>query len=137
MTSLISRSRTIAFAGMALALGFSSGTFAQNAPAVARTVLMRHDTTAPGFEEVVVQVDFPAGTREGRHTHPCLAIAYVAQGTVTLEHEGRPATEYKTGETFLLEPDKIHEGINKGTTPAKVVATFVLKKGDTITSPAK
>ena len=131
------RPHMIAVAAVAVGLCFSTGTFAQNTPAVVRTVLTRHDTTAPGFEAVLVQVDIPAGGREGRHTHPCVAIGYVQQGTLTLEHEGRPATDYKTGESFILEPDKVHEGINKGSVPVKVLATFVLKKGDTLTTPAK
>jgi len=137
MTLFARRARTIAVAAAAVGFCFSSGTFAQNAPAVVRTVLTRHDTTAPGFEAVLVQVDIPVGGREGRHTHPCVAIGHVEQGTLTLEHEGRATTDYKAGDSFILEPDKIHEGINKGSTPVKVLATFVIKKGDTLTTPAK
>ena len=127
----------IALAAAALSLCFSSGTLAQNAPAVVRTVLTRHDTTAPGFEAVLVQVDIPVGGREGRHTHPCVALGHVVQGTLTLEHDGRLTADYKAGESFILEPDKIHEGINKGSVPVRVIATFVLKKGDTLTTAAK
>ena len=137
MAFLNRRSHIMAVALAAMGLCFSSGTFAQNAPGAVRTVLTRHDTTAPGFEAVLVQVDIPVGGREGRHTHPCVALGYVAQGTLTLEQEGRPATDYKTGDSFLLEPDKIHEGVNKGSVPVKVLATFVVKKGDTLTTPAK
>jgi hypothetical protein len=34
-----------------------------------------------------------------------------------------------------IEPGKIHEGINKGTSPVKAIATFVIEKGK-VTSPA-
>jgi len=54
------------------------------APAVKRTVLLQHDTSAPGFEAVLVAVDIPAGGREGRHTHPGLAMIHVEEGTLTL-----------------------------------------------------
>jgi hypothetical protein len=36
-----------------------------------------------------------------------------------------------------VEPDKIHEGINNGKTPVKVIASFLVRKGEPMTSPAK
>ena len=99
-------------------------------------MLTRHDTTVPDYEAVLVQVEIPAGGREGRHTHPGIAIGHVEQGTLTLEHEGRPVTDYKTGDSFILEAGKVHEGINKGNVAVKVLATFVVKKGDALTTPA-
>src|ERR1051326_4457315 len=107
------------------------------APAVKRTVLLRHDTPAPGFEAVLVRVEIPAGGREGRHTHPGLAIIHVEEGTLSLDYEGKPTTDYKAGDSAVIEAGKIHEGINKGSTPVKVIATFVIPKGATLTAPAK
>jgi quercetin dioxygenase-like cupin family protein len=43
---------------------------------------------------------------------------------------------YKAGDSFFIEAGKIHEGINKGTSPVKAVATFVVEKGKPVTSPA-
>ena len=43
---------------------------------------------------------------------------------------------YKAGDSFYIEPGKIHEGINNGTSPVKAVATFVVEKGKPLTSPA-
>ena len=43
---------------------------------------------------------------------------------------------YKAGDTLYVEPGKIHEGINKGTSPVKAIATFVIEKGKPLTSPA-
>ena len=112
-------------------------TLAQGAPEVKRTVLLRHDAPAPGFEAVLVGVEIPVGGREGRHTHPGLAIIHVEQGTLSLDYEGKPSTDYKPGDSVVVEGGKIHEGINKGTTPIKVIATFVIPKGATLTTPAK
>ena len=36
---------------------------------------------------------------------------------------------YKAGDSFFIEAGKIHEGINKGTSLIKAVATFVVEKG--------
>jgi quercetin dioxygenase-like cupin family protein len=118
-------------------LSFAPRTFAQAKPEVKRTVLLRHDTTAPGFEAVLVRVEIPVGGREGRHTHPGLLIIYVEEGTLSLDYEGKPTTDYKPGDSVIVEAGKIHEGINKGSTPIKVIATFVIPKGATLTAPAK
>jgi quercetin dioxygenase-like cupin family protein len=118
-------------------LSFAPRTFAQAKPEVKRTVLLRHDTAAPGFEAVLVRVEIPVGGREGRHTHPGLLIIYVEEGTLSLDYEGKPTTDYKPGDSVVVEAGKIHEGINKGSTPIKVIATFVIPKGATLTEPAK
>ena len=118
------------------ATAFVTLAFAQ-APEVKRTVLQRHDTTAPGFEAVLVGVEIPVGAREGRHTHPGLLIIHVEEGTLTLDYEGKPTADYKPGDSVVVEAGKIHEGINKGNTSIKVSATFVIPKGATLTTAAK
>jgi quercetin dioxygenase-like cupin family protein len=111
--------------------------FAQTTPDVVRTVLQRHDTTAIGYEAILVQVDIPVGGREGRHTHPGLALVRIEQGTLTLDYEGKPAKEYKAGESFMIEAGKIHEGINNGNAPVRAIATFVIAKDAPVTTPVE
>ena len=120
-----------------VALWFAPRTLAQATPEVKRTVLLRHDAPAPGFEAVLVGVEIPVGGREGRHTHPGLVMIHVEEGTLSLDYEGKPATDYKPGDSVVVEAGKIHEGINKGSTPIKAIATFVIPKGATLTTPAK
>jgi|SRR5579871_1763502 len=110
---------------------------AQATPEVKRTVLLRHDTPTPGFEAVLVRVEIPVGGREGRHTHPGLLLIHVEEGTLSLDSEGQPTTDYKAGDSVVVEAGKVHEGINKGSTPIKVIATFIIPKGATLTAPAK
>src|SRR5258705_343233 len=71
---------------------------------------------------------------EGRHTHPGLVMIHVEEGTLTLDYEGKPTVGYKPGESFFVEAGKVHEGMNKGTTPVKAIATFVVPKGQPITT---
>lgn len=85
----------------------------------------------------MVAVEIPVGGREGRHTHPGSAMIYVLEGALTLDYEGKATTTYNPGDSIYVEPGKVHEGINNGKTPIKVVATFLLKKGEPMTSPAK
>ena len=79
----------------------------------------------------------PVGAREGRHTHPGLLLIHVEEGTLTLDYEGKPSTDYKPGDSVFVEPGKVHEGINKGNTPVKAIATFVIPTGATITTQVK
>lgn len=105
------------------------------APAVVRKVLTQQDLPIPGnYSLVLVSVEIPVGGREGRHTHPGALVVYVQEGAFTLDHEGKPTVTYKAGETFSVEAGKIHEGINKGATPAKGLASFVVPKGQPLTT---
>ena len=63
-------------------------------------------------------------------------VGYIQEGVLTFDYEGKPTMTYKPGDSFYVEPGKIHEGINKGTSPVKVIATFVIEKGKPLTSPA-
>jgi len=129
--------RAMFFAATFATLSTAPRTFAQATPQVKRTVLLRHDTPAPGFEAVLVRVDLPVGAREGRHTHPGLLLIHVEEGTLTLDYEGKPTADYKPGDSVFVEPGKVHEGINKGNTPVKAIATFVIPTGATITTQVK
>jgi quercetin dioxygenase-like cupin family protein len=106
-------------------------------PTVTRKILLRQDAVVSGYEQAMVAVEIPIGGREGRHTHPGAIMIYVLEGTLTFDYEGKPTATYNPGDSLYVEPDKIHEGINNGKTPIKVIASFLLRKGEPMTSPAK
>jgi quercetin dioxygenase-like cupin family protein len=81
-------------------------------------------------------VEISPGVRSGRHTHPGTVVANIQEGVLTLDHEGRPTATYKAGDAFIAEAGKIHEDINNGTTPVKLIAVYVVEKGKPLTSPA-
>jgi quercetin dioxygenase-like cupin family protein len=118
----------------ALAFVFMQVTQAQQAPAVKRTVLLQHDTSAPGFEAILVAVEIPVGGREGRHFHPGTAMIHVTDGAITLDYEGKPTVRYKAGDSFFVDAKAVHEGINKENVPAKAIATFIIPKGQPVTT---
>lgn len=122
---------------VALFVGFAGRGVVAQQPAVERKVLLQQDVTIPGYQNVLVAVMIPVGGREGRHTHPGTVIVYVTEGALTLDHDGRPTTTYKAGETFYVDADKVHEGINKGSTPVRAIASFVVEKGKPLTTQAK
>ena len=106
-------------------------------PAVTRTILNQQDLAVPGYASALVRVELPAGAREGRHRHPGTLIGHVLEGVLTLDHEGRPTRDYKAGETFDIDPDKVHEGINKGPVPVRLLASVVFPKDKPMTVPAE
>jgi quercetin dioxygenase-like cupin family protein len=104
-------------------------------PTVVRKVLMQQDLPIPGnYSLALVSVEIPVGGREGRHTHPGALAVYVQEGAFSLDYEGRPNVTYKAGETFFVEAGKVHEGINRGTVPARGLASFVVPKGQPMTT---
>ena len=113
--------------------GAQSLTNAQQA-GVERKVLLQQDLTMPGYQAVLVAVTIPVGGREGRHIHPGTVLVHVQEGALTLDHDGRPTVTYKAGESLFVEPGKVHEGINRGNTPVKAIATFIVEKGKPLTT---
>jgi quercetin dioxygenase-like cupin family protein len=116
---------------------FSSGQTidAQQQPQIRRQPLMQRDATIPGYDLAMTIVEIPAGVSEIRHTHPGPLAVYVAEGELILEHEGRPSTTYKAGESVLVEAGKIHQGINRGAVTVKLITTLVAEKGKPANSP--
>jgi len=120
----------------ALAFLSTQVTHAQQGPTVKRTVLLQHDTSAAGFEAVLVAVEIPVGGREGRHFHSGTAMIHVTDGAITLDYEGKPTVRYKAGDSFFVDAKAVHEGINKENVPAKAIATFINPKGQPVTTQA-
>src|SRR5687767_6523217 len=80
---------------MVLAVLIAGGGLALHAaraqqPGIKRTDVQRHDLGLPGREVIQVRVDFAPGVAFGRHSHPGEEIAYVLEGTLEYEVEGKP-----------------------------------------------
>lgn len=131
--------RNAAVAMVLVLAGFASGARPADAqaPEVSRKLLMQHDLPQPGWTAGLVEVVIPVGGREGRHTHPGPLMVYVQDGAITLDYEGQPTKTYRAGDTFYVEGGKIHEGINMGNVPARALASFVIPKGQPLTTQAK
>jgi len=122
---------------LSLLVTTSASTPAVQPPGATRTVLLRHAISVPGYEEIMVQTEMPVGGREGRHTHPGTMFARVLQGSVLLEDEAKQPCVYKTGDSYFVDAGNVHEGINNGDVPVKILVTFVVKTGDVVTTPAR
>jgi quercetin dioxygenase-like cupin family protein len=102
-------------------------------PPYTRTVLLRQDLPMAGYEALLVDVEIAVGGREGRHMHPGTLLVRVDSGELTLDYEGKPTVTYKAGESFIVAPGNVHEGINRGSVPVKATATFIVEKGKPLT----
>jgi quercetin dioxygenase-like cupin family protein len=125
-------------AGLAVVLGLiaivPSPATGASVPNAVRKMLIQHDLQIPGYTGGIASVEVPPGGREGRHTHPGPLYVYVQQGAITVETEGQPTKSYKAGDTFFIEAGKIHEGINYGSVTYKSLTSFVIPKGQPLTT---
>ena len=96
---------------------------------IKRTDLLRHDISAPGRETVQVRVDFAPGAAFGRHSHPGEEIAYVLEGSLEYQVEGKPPVTLKAGDVLFIPAGTIHAAKNVGSGNAAELATYVVEKG--------
>jgi quercetin dioxygenase-like cupin family protein len=96
---------------------------------IKRTDLLRHDLSVPGREIVQVRVDFAPGVAFGRHSHPGEEIAYVLEGSLEYQLEGKPPVTLKAGEALFIPAGTIHSAKNVGKGNGAEPATYIVEKG--------
>jgi quercetin dioxygenase-like cupin family protein len=126
---------SIAMALLAGTLGMPSSS--AQAPGFKRVELQRHDLATPGREAVVTRAEFQPGATTPRHTHPGEELAYILEGEVVLEVEGKPAVTLKAGDTFFIPAGTVHSAKNPGKTAAAVLSTYVIEKDKPLATPVK
>ena len=114
----------------------SAGALMAQNSGLTRTLVGRGDMSVPGREAVVARVELAPGARAGRHTHPGDEIAYVMEGESTLLIDGEPPRAVKAGESFIVPAGVIHDAVNNGTVPVKLVGVYVVEKGKPLAIPA-
>jgi quercetin dioxygenase-like cupin family protein len=99
-----------------------------------RTVVQQGELSAPGREVVQAVAEIQPGGQSGKHTHPGEEVAYILEGTVVIEMQGKPDVSKKAGEGILIPAGTVHNAKNTGNTVAKVLATYVVEKGKPVTT---
>lgn len=105
-------------------------------PALKRALLQRVDVPAGDYEAVLATAELPGGARIGRHTHAGPEEGTVLTGELTLEVEGQPNRTLRPGDSYVIPAGVPHDGAAHGTTSAKVVVVYVVKKGAPLATPA-
>ena len=124
--------------GIAVGMVTTQALMAQQAP-VTRTTLQQKDIEgAPGKEVIMYIADVIPGGMSGRHSHPGPEVAYVLEGSLVVEPEGKPPLTLKIGESFHNPAKGVHNAKNGSTTqPAKVLVVLIGEKGAPLSTPVK
>jgi quercetin dioxygenase-like cupin family protein len=105
-------------------------------PGFTRTPLQSQDLSIPNKVVVQAKAEFEPGVAAGRHTHPGEEIGYILEGQLELKVDGQPTRIVKAGEVFFVPAGLIHDGINNSNAKTKVLATYVVEKGNPVATPA-
>jgi quercetin dioxygenase-like cupin family protein len=115
----------------------------QNSPAAAnqsqsikRIPLQRFDVPGTGYETVIGIAEIAPNVSIGRHTHPGPESGYVIEGGFELLIEGQPPRLLKAGESYKVPPETVHDA-KTGAEGAKVIATYVVEKGQPLATATK
>ena len=123
--------------GVAVIAFLSPGVMAAQQAGFVRIPLQTQDLSTPGKIAVQVRGEFDPGFGTGRHTHPGEELTYILEGEIEVRVDGEPPRVIKAGETFFLPAGVVHEGVNMGNAKVKVLATYIVEKGQPLASPVK
>jgi quercetin dioxygenase-like cupin family protein len=134
-----------AFAIVAAVSAFAvvGGAFAQDKPApvspspVKRTIVGKVEVPGSNYETITAILEIPPGFKAGRHLHPGVVFARVEQGEFWLALDGQPEKTFKAGENLILPMKAIHNEGATGSTPLKLIVTYVIERGQPIAVPVK
>jgi quercetin dioxygenase-like cupin family protein len=124
-------------AGVGVGIAVDRAAFAQQPtqPGIKRTILQRADEPgAPNYEAVMAIAEIPPGQSSGKHRHPGIELAYILDGSMTLEHNGSPPTTVKAGDAIMNKAE-VHNATNTGTKPVKILAVYLVEKGKPMSEP--
>ena len=120
--------RIMAVAVLIVASGLALHVTQAQQPGIKRTDLQRHDLSV-GREVIQVRVDFAPGAAFGKHWHPGEEIAYVLEGSLEYEVEGKPPVTLKAGDALFIPAGTIHAAKNVGSGNGAELATYIVEKG--------
>ena len=104
---------------------------------VKRTIVGKVDVPNSNYEAITAVVEIAPGFKAGRHLHPGVVFAQVEQGEFWLALDGQPEKTFKAGEQLTLPMKAIHNEGATGSTPLKLIATYVVEKGQPLVQPVK
>jgi quercetin dioxygenase-like cupin family protein len=120
----------------ALVIGAASFAAAQEPPPIKRIPLQKFDVPGTSSETVVGIAEIAPNVLIGRHTHPGPESGYLLEGDMVLMVDGQPPKPLKAGESYQIPSGAIHDA-KSGAGGAKVLAVYVVQKGQPLASPAK
>jgi quercetin dioxygenase-like cupin family protein len=98
-------------------------------PEIVRTELTHRDFGDSVHEVIQTRVDFAPGAAFPMHTHPGVEIAYVLEGSLEYQLDGKPPVTLKAGDSLFIQAGTIHSARNVGGGNSSELATYVVEKG--------
>jgi quercetin dioxygenase-like cupin family protein len=121
---------------MALSLGLTAvAQTPAEVPPIKRVPLQRFDVPGTLFETVIGIAEIAPSISIGRHTHPGPESGYVMAGSFELLIDGQAPRLLKAGDSYQVPSGTVHDA-KSGAEGAKVIATYVVQKGQPLATPA-
>ena len=106
-------------------------------PAPVKRNCGKADVPNSNYEAITAIVEIAPGFKAGRHLHPGVVYGQVLEGEFWLAIDDQPEKIYKAGEQLSLPLKAIHNEGAVGSSPLKLVATYVVEKGQPLAQPIK
>ena len=83
-------------------------------------------------------VTLPPGGETGWHSHEVPLFGYMLEGELTVDYGSKGIKVYKAGDSWLEAMNWPHNGMNKGSVPARLLAVYMGggDKANSVKSPA-
>ena len=133
----MNRTRLMAIAVLVVLSGLAPQTTRAQQVGITRTDLLQHDLDVSGREVVQVRVDFAPGVGFPPHSHPGAEVAYVIEGSLEYQLEGKPPVTLKAGDALFIPAGVVHSAKNVGSGNAAELATYVVEKGKPLVALGK
>jgi quercetin dioxygenase-like cupin family protein len=108
-------------------------------PPVKVAELLKVDLAGGGGKEgSIFLAQLAPGAAVGKHYHPGDAFAYILEGSMTLEVEGKAPVTLKPGDSGHVPPKQVHDDKNASqSAPLKFLVFHVAEKGQPLAVPAQ
>jgi quercetin dioxygenase-like cupin family protein len=100
-----------------------------------RKPLQKDDFPAAHATHMMLITVAPGGV-VAPHTHPGIEMGYVLDGEAVMSVAGQPDRTVKAGDSYLIPAGVVHSAKATGSTPIRIVGTFVVDKAKPLASPA-
>lgn len=117
------------------ALAQQAAPAAPPAPTIKRTPLQRFDVPGTVYETVIGIAEIAPSITIGRHIHPGPESGFVMEGSFELLVEGEAPRQLQAGDSYKVPARTAHDA-RTGASGAKVIATYVVEKGQPLASAA-
>jgi quercetin dioxygenase-like cupin family protein len=103
--------------------------------AIKRIPLQRFDVPGTPYETVIGIAEIAPDVAIGRHTHPGPESGYLIEGSFELLVTGEAPRMLKAGDSYVVPARTVHDA-KSGPQGAKVIATYVVEKGQPLATNA-